>query len=130
MQLLLLFGSLGIHRKLKKRGQRPAEGAAPSKLTLEQVAPAGYRLLSSFLDRRAPRPPIKPVSSKGKVAGSGVTTFIETPSRSEKGGSPLGVPMARNERTSLPLVAVKSRVEYCQPVKPWLGSVTMAVSMV
>src|ERR1700761_7865069 len=71
----------------------------------------------------------RPVSSIAMLPGSGVATtwLIDTPSSSEKGGSPFGVPAARNDRTSELLVAGKVSGASCQPVKPWLGSLRTGV---
>ena len=54
--------------------------------------------------------PIRPAASSDMLPGSGTAWTIETPSSNENGGSPLGVPAARNERTSDDPVAVKVRL--------------------
>src|SRR5580704_16010458 len=61
-----------------------------------------------LLKRRRTRPPMpmRPVDSSAREPGSGVCA-IETPSSSANDGTLFGVPIAKKERTSLVLVAVK-----------------------
>jgi hypothetical protein len=59
-------------------------------------------------------------------AGSGIA-FILTLDSSAKGGTPLGPPVARNDRTSLLAVAVKTMVINIQGTKPWEVLLTVAV---
>ena len=63
------------------------------------------------------------------LAGSG-TFVMDTLASSAKGGTPAGVPFARNDSSSPGPVATKSNVTLNQPVKPVLGFVTIAVSCV
>ena len=53
-------------------------------------------------------------------AGSG-TAPPETPSSSENGGTPFGVPCARNDSVALVPSATKMNFSLIQPLKPWLG---------
>ncbi len=66
-----------------------------------------------------------PLTMTAQLAGSG--TVSETPSRRANGGSPLGVPIAVNDSTSLPLVGVKVISSVIHPEKPWLGRLTTGV---
>ena len=64
-----------------------------------------------------------------QVAGSGAPS-METPSSSEKGGTPEGVPNARNDSTSVLEVGVKVRAACCQPLKPMSAFVTVEVNWI
>src|SRR5579875_3451276 len=75
------------------------------------------RAVCSARFRRQPSTQVKP---SVQVAGSGADPFTVTPSSSENGGTPAGVPIAKNDSTSVLLVGINVITSCFQPVKPWL----------
>src|SRR4051812_45345112 len=73
----------------------------------------------------------KPTIIIAQVAGSGTPGVTVTPSSRANGGAPaFVVPMARKDRVSDVLSAMKLKDAEDQPVKPWLALFSRAVDCV